>query len=170
MLATQLPTAERPDFHAIYVAKVGERDLYTALDDSIAKLSSWLWEVPEDRIDYAYAPDKWTVRQALQHIIDTERIFAYRALRLGRHDSTPLPGFDQNDFMAAVDVSSRDFGAMIRELGIVRTTTQRLFESLTESDLSFLGSVSGGPMSARAMGFVICGHMYHHHEIYVERY
>ena len=144
--------------------------LRTALDDSEDQLVDYLSEVTPEQEDYAYAEDKWTVKQALQHLIDSERIFAYRALRLGRHDAAPLVGFEQNDYVAAVDLNGRLFGKMVQEFRAVRQTTLALFAGLSERDLAFRGTVSGHPMTCRAMGFILCGHTYHHHNLYRERY
>lgn len=166
-----LSTDEYGSFYAHYVSLVPPGiTLRSALDDSESQLVDYLSEVTPEREDYAYGPGKWTVKQALQHLIDSERIFAYRALRLGRHDSAALVGFEQNDYVAAVDLSGRAFGRMVAEFRAVRQTTLTLFDGLSDDDLAFVGTVSGHPMSCRAMGFIICGHTYHHHNLYRERY
>ena len=171
MTVSDLSASEYPPFYAGYVGLVPAGiTLRSALDDSGALLTEYLNELPEDREDYAYAPGKWTNKQTLQHLIDTERVMAYRALRTGRHDPTPLPGFDQDDFVAHANLTQREFSRMVAEFETVRRTTVSLFNGFAEEDLRFLGTVSGGPMSCRALGFIICGHTYHHVNIFRERY
>ncbi len=171
MTAADLNPTEYPTFYAGYISLVPPAiTLRSALDDSAAHLSEYLNEIADGDEDFSYAPGKWTIKQALQHVIDTERVMAYRALRLGRHDATPLPGFDQDAFAAHAKVSGREFGRMIAEFETVRRTSVSLYNGLAEEDLLFTGSVSGGTMSCRALGFIICGHTYHHLNIYRERY
>ena len=171
MNAAALSTNEYGSFYQHYVSLVPpDITLRTALDDSAALLLDYFAELPDGKEDYAYAEGKWTIKQALQHVIDTERIFAYRALRLGRHDATPLAGFEQDTYVAAVDLSGRTLTQLVKEFRSVRDTTVTLYAGLGQDDLAFTGTVSGGPMSCRAMGFVICGHTYHHEKLYRERY
>lgn len=166
-----LSSDEYAPFYAGYVNLVPpDITLRTALDDSAAVLTDYLSNLPEGRENYAYAPDKWTVKEALQHVIDSERIFAYRLLRLGRHDPTPLPGFEQNDYVANMDVSGVAFRRMIEEFHNVRRTTVSLVSGLREQDLAYVGTASGTAISCRAVGFIICGHTYHHERLYRERY
>ncbi|TXF91443.1 DinB family protein [Neolewinella aurantiaca] len=164
----------RPDefnaFYAGYVAHVGDLGIMTALNESAAQLTDYLIHVDEDRVSYAYAPGKWTIAQSLQHIIDTERIFSTRALRIARGDQTPLPGYEQNDYADIADVSDRRFRDMIEEFRTVRSGTIALFKSFTEPDLLRMGTVSGGSASVRALGFIISGHVYHHAKLYTEKY
>ncbi|NJB85816.1 hypothetical protein GGR26_001561 [Lewinella marina] len=176
MTVTDLSASEYAPFYAGYVDLVPPGiTLRTALDDSAAGLAEYLNEVSEGGEDYSYAPGKWTIKQTLQHIIDSERVFAYRALRLGRHDATPLPGFEQDDYVAWADLSRREFRRMITEFEMIRKTTIALYNGFGEEDLKFQGTVSGGtvsggPMSCRALGFIICGHTYHHLKLFRERY
>ncbi len=171
MTAADLQATEYAEFYAGYVSLVPLTiSLRTALDDSEALLTDYLSSVPDERVDFAYAPGKWSVKQALQHLLDSERIFAYRTLRLGRHDATPLPGFEQNDYVLNAELSSREFGRMVEEFRTVRKSTISLVSGLSDENLHFRGTVSGHTMSCRAMAFILCGHTYHHHTIYRERY
>lgn len=170
MRITDLSTNEYHQYYANYINYNGELSLRSALDESEAQLLEYLIHVAEERTDFAYAEGKWTIAQSLQHIIDAERVFAYRALRIGRGDTTPLPGYDQDDFAAVADVSQRKFLDMIEEFRLVRATSRALFRSFTEADLVRLGTMSGGPASVRALGFIISGHSYHHAKLYRERY
>ncbi|MCP9237192.1 DinB family protein [Lewinella sp. JB7] len=166
-----LSPAEYAPFYAGYIDLVpADITLRTSLDDSAALLTDYLTNLPDEKVNHAYASGKWTVKEALQHIIDAERIFAYRALCLGRHDATPLPAFEHTDYALWVDVTRREFERMIEEFRTVRKSTISLFNSFSETDLSFTGTVSEMPMTCRAMGFVISGHTYHHNNIFRERY
>ena len=171
MTAADLQDTEYAEFYAGYVRQIPPTiTLRTALDDSEALLADYLSSVPDDGTDFTYAPGKWSIKQALQHLIDTERIFAYRTLRLGRRDATPLPGFEQNDYVLAADLSQREFGRMVEEFRMLRKATIALVSGLTTEDLEFRGTVSDHTMSCRAMAFIISGHTYHHNTIYRERY
>lgn len=117
---------------------------------------------------HRYAPGKWTLSQSVQHVIDTERIFAARALRIARGDRTPLPGFDQDAF--AETTADRDLEALADELAAVRASTVLLVTSLDAGALGRVGTASGGPLSARAAGWIIAGHDRHHQRIVRERY
>ncbi|WP_020571922.1 DinB family protein [Neolewinella persica] len=170
MRITELKSNEYHKYYANYIGYVDDLSLRSALDESEAQLLEYLTHVSEEHTNYAYAPGKWTIAQSLQHIIDTERIFSYRALRIGRGDVTPLPGFEQNDYAAVANVSDRRFRDMIDEFRTVRAATKALFNSFTEEDLIRLGTMSGGPASVRALGFIISGHVYHHAKLYREKY
>ncbi len=162
---------EYHDYYATYLGKVpAGLSVDEALDDSVDRLAEWLAQVPPSRADYAYAEGKWTVAQALQHVIDTERVFAYRALTFGRGDAGPLPGFDQDAFVATLGPVTRSLGALLDELELVRAGTRMLFESFDAAALLRRGTMSGSAHSVRAIGYVIAGHCYHHAEVYAQRY
>ena len=170
MRTSDLAPTEFHPYYANYVSYVGDLSMQSALDESAAQLLDYLTHVDDGRTDYAYEPGKWSIAQSLQHIIDTERIFSTRALRIARGDKTPLPGFEQNDYAAVANLSERRFRDMIEEFRLVRAGTVALFKSLTEEDLLRTGTMSGGPASVRALGFIISGHAYHHAKLYRERY
>jgi uncharacterized damage-inducible protein DinB len=120
--------------------------------------------------DHAYAPGKWTVKQVIGHVSDSERVFAYRALRFARGDETALPGFDQDTFMAGSNFQSRTMEDVLEELWSVRAATLSLAKSLPESALSKRGTASGSPVTVRALLYIIAGHERHHVGILKERY
>jgi len=167
---TDLMTDEYPPYYATYINEVPDLSLRSALDESAALLKEWLIHLPEGGDNYSYAEGKWTVKEVLQHIIDAERVFAYRALRIGRGDQTPMAGFEQDDYVASVDLSKRPFRKMIDEFITVRKATLNLFEGFIPDDFPRRGIASGGEFSVRAMGFIICGHVYHHIKLFKERY
>ncbi len=170
MQVSELSPAEYNDYYAGYIAKVPSPDLEDALRRSGEQLVDYLRTIPHDRIDYAYEPGKWTVKECLQHVIDTERIFAARALRIGRGDTIDMPGFDQDRHMDTAEVELRAWTDMIEEFAVLRRANRFLFASLSSVDLARVGSMSGGKTSCRAIGYIMSGHVMHHVFLYRERY
>jgi hypothetical protein len=123
-----------------------------------------------DKFDYSYAGGKWTIKDIIQHIIDAERIFTYRALRFSRNDKTELPGFDENIYVDDANGSKRSIMELLTELSAVRHSTMLLFKTFNEEQLLRIGIASNNPMSVRALGFVIIGHQNHHQKVFEERY
>jgi hypothetical protein len=111
---------------------------------------------------FRYAPGKWTVKEVVGHLIDDERIFAYRALCVARKDAKPLPGFDENDYVAAADFESRPLANLIAEYKIVRAATIALFQPLREMEWERRGMVNGYEASVRGLAFHVAGHELHH--------
>ena len=153
-----------------YIQLVTEDDLALAFKNRSAAMAAFLNTLPEAKADFAYAPGKWTIKQLLQHMVDAERIFAYRALAFARHDVTPLPGFEEDDYAKAAGVSGRSIINIAAELMSVRHANQLLFASFAEEDLQQVGTASNNPMSAASAGWVILGHFEHHKAILLERY
>lgn len=127
--------------------------------------------IPRDKLDYKYAPGKWTIKELLMHVIDTERVFSYRALVAARGDSaTPHYRMDEELYARHVDVSDRTLQSLIAEFQAVRSSTEKLFENLTEAQSKSRCNVVTHPMTARALGYFIIGHVQHHRKIIEERY
>jgi uncharacterized damage-inducible protein DinB len=119
---------------------------------------------------FRYAPGKWTVKEVLGHITDTERIFSYRALRIARGDQTPLPGFEQDDYVRSGAFGDRTLAGLAEEFGAVRTASVSLLRSFNEEAWSRRGVASQKEVTVRALGFMIAGHQIHHRIILEERY
>jgi uncharacterized damage-inducible protein DinB len=119
---------------------------------------------------HRYAPGKWTVKEVIGHLIDDERIFAYRALCVARGDARPLPGFDENEYVAATDFESRSLANLITEYRVVRSATLTLFEPLTAEEWLRRGNVNGYEASVRGLAFHMAGHELHHLRTLRERY
>lgn len=165
---TRRPTpAETAPYYARYVAAVPDGDLFATLSEDV---EAWATLLDGADPDHAYAPGKWTVRQVVQHVIDTERVFAYRALRFGRGDATALPGFDQDAFAETVADSPRSLADLTDELRAVRASTVALLRSLPEAAWDRIGTASGLPMSTRGAAWVIAGHALHHRAVLRDRY
>jgi len=126
--------------------------------------------IPSDKLNYRYSEGKWTVKDIILHLIDAERIFAYRALRIARNDKTELPGFEENEYVVEANASDRSLSSLLEEYKMVRNSTICLFKSFTNEQLERLGVASESSVSVRAIGVIIQGHEKHHLEIIKERY
>jgi hypothetical protein len=158
------------EFYQGYIDLVKDNDFREAIRKNTRQFRRMVESIPRKKIDHAYAEGKWTIRQMLQHIIDAERVFAYRALRLSRKDATPLPGFDENQWAAHDGGSDRKWKDLVAEFRAVRASTEFLFESLSDDQLRFAGTVNGRPLNAFTIGFILPGHVAHHMRILQERY
>jgi hypothetical protein len=161
---------EYPPFYARYVAGVLEADVVAALRDSGRELVAALAAVPDARGGFRYGPDKWTIREVIGHMIDAERIFGYRALRLARGDATPLPGFEENDYARTAGSDARTLADLVDELRVVREGTVRLFQSFPADAWMRRGVVNGREVSVRALAYITAGHARHHLGVLRERY
>lgn len=159
-----------PVFFDRYIKLVPPGDLLDALKQ--ARSFDSLIDAPTlDRLgDLRYAPGKWTVTDILQHLIDTERIMAYRALRIARNDKTPLPGFDEESFAGFTDAANRTVADLLSEFSQQRDSTIRLFSSFTDEMLLRSGTASNVTISTLALGFTLIGHAQHHANVLRERY
>ncbi|WP_125720825.1 DinB family protein [Flavobacterium ustbae] len=153
-----------------YVKAAGDGILIEELEISLHEFIRFVQNIPMDKFDYRYAEGKWTIKDIIQHIIDTERIFAYRALRFSRNDKTPLPSFEENDYAENTDSNSRSIQELLTELSAVRHSTLLFYKSLSQEQLKRIGTASNNPISVRALGFVMIGHQRHHQKVFEERY
>jgi uncharacterized damage-inducible protein DinB len=171
MNVSQLQSTEYASFYAGYVQAVSDEfSLVEELEISVHRLIKFVQNIPMDKFDYRYADGKWTIKDILLHLIDAERIFAYRALRFARKDMTPLASFDENTYVDVAHANQRSLQDLLTELAVVRQATLSLFKSFSEEDLRQIGTASNHPMSVRALGFVIIGHQNHHQRVFEERY
>lgn len=170
MLRSELPTSEYNNFYHTYILALGEIELLSGLKKSKEDFLSLLDQIPESKLGFAYAEGKWTLAEAIVHVIDTERVFQYRALRFARNDKTDLPGFDQDLYVPNSNASSRSLESLRNEYKAVRDSTLALFETMDKAALLRIGVASGSRMSVRAIGFIISGHQAHHARILKERY
>ena len=166
----------RPDLSRVgtsfhnYINQVTEDELAKAFDKQSASFVRFLETIPAGKYDYRYAEDKWTIKEVLQHIIDAERVFSYRALRFARKDTTPLPGFDENLFAANAKADARPWDKLVEEFKVVRRSSELLFKSFDEDQLQSDGISSNSPNYVLALGFILIGHAMHHQKITKERY
>jgi hypothetical protein len=161
---------EHHPYYAKYIALVPQAMPVPAMEEQLAEMLPLLRGLSEEQGGHRYAPGKWTVKQLVQHVIDCERIFAYRALRAARGDRTPLPGFDENDYAAQADVSRRTIQSLADELEVVRRANLAMFSAMNEDDLRRRTVANDSEMSVRAIAFIIAGHARHHSNVLRERY
>ena len=126
--------------------------------------------LPEEKSHYAYADDKWTVNDVIQHVIDAERVFSYRALRISRKDETPLPGFEENNYAKNAGAANRSMSSLKEEFAALRTATDLLLQSFTAEQLGQRGTASNNTVTVNAIAFIMFGHLLHHKNILQERY
>jgi uncharacterized damage-inducible protein DinB len=170
MTSNDLKASEYNPYYQSYINKTTVLDLKTGLKANKENVVFFLRSIPENKLDYRYTEGKWTIKEILLHIIDTERIFAYRALRIARKDQTPLPGFEQDDYVPESNANLRSFENLLDEYKAVREATITLFNTFGDDVLILTGTASNSPVSVRAMGFIIIGHENHHCDVIKERY
>jgi uncharacterized damage-inducible protein DinB len=163
-------TEEHAPYYGKYVALVPDGDLIGLLQNQNAETLRLLRAAPAEKADHAYAPGKWTVKEVIGHLIDAERIFAYRALRFARGDATDLPGFDENTYVPNGGFSRRTMADLLAEFECVRGSTIHLAKHLDEQALSRRGSANGNGVSVRALLYIVSGHERHHVALLRERY
>ena len=161
-------TDEYGSYYQKYVDKVPEQGILEVLGNAV--YMDYIDAIPEDKWLDRYAEGKWSVKESVLHLIDTERVFAYRALRVGRKDKTPMPGFDQDDFVPNSMADSRSKASLMAEYRTVRQATISLISSMGQEELTFVGIASDSPITARALSYLIAGHQIHHIELFKERY
>lgn len=159
-----------PEWYHGYINKVTATSLPDAFVQQTRAFIQFLEELPETKRDYRYAEGKWSVKEVLQHIIDAERVFAYRAMRFARKDKTPLPGFDENEYARNARVTGRKWKDMVAEFQSLRHSTELLFASFNEEELESDGIASDKPVYVLGIGYIIVGHVQHHWDIIKERY
>jgi len=171
MKITDIQPDEYAPYQEAYIKLVDDNySLFEELEISVHNLIHFVREIPMDKYDYRYAEGKWVIKDILQHIIDSERIFAYRALRFSRGDETSLPGFDENLYAANADGDNRSINDLLTEMSAVRHANIMMFKSFSEEALLRKGVGSGYTVSVRAFGFLMIGHQNHHIKIFKERY
>ena len=166
----QLNKNEYNPYYQAYIDKAEVTDLIEGLRQNGKRVISFLESIPDDKYDYAYAEGKWTLKELIQHVIDTERIFTFRALSFARKEKAALPGYEENDYAASSNANRRTKESLLNELSIVRQATIVLFESFTDEMLLHVGNASNSDVSVRAIGFILIGHENHHYKIIKERY
>ena len=162
--------AEYASFYHAYIASVPDGDVVELLRTGGRELADAIARIPEARGGHRYGPDKWTIREVIGHLIDAERIFAYRALRIARGDQTLLPGFDENEYVKSASSDQRTLADLAHELAVVRESSVLLFESFPDEVWTRTGNANGKAMSVRALAYVVAGHPRHHLRILRERY
>jgi len=156
---------EYADFYATYISKVPDGDLLNFMDLQPGEFNGMVNDLTDEQAMQPAAPGKWSVKQVLGHLCDTERIMGYRALRFARSDKTEIEGFEQDDYVAAANSNDRSTTELLAELKSVRGATLTLLESLTTAESQRSGIANGNSISVRALAYVIAGHAQHHLEL-----
>lgn len=157
-------------YYEPYVQKFKGEDILAVLAKGVEDVNELVASLTEEQLTSAYAEGKWTIKEVLQHIMDTERIFCYRALRFSRNDKTNLPGFEQDDFVPYSGANERNSMEMLREYNAIRQSTITLFKNFTDEMLARVGIASDNEMSVRALAYIAAGHEKHHLNVINERY
>lgn len=163
-------SSEYAQYYGRYISLVAAKDIVSELESQRAQTMVLLNGRTDREANFRYAPDKWSVKQVLGHITDTERIFAYRALRIGRGDQTPIEGFEQDDYARDASFARRSLADLAAEFSVVRDATLALFRSLAEQAWLRRGVASNNEVTVRALAYIIAGHELHHRNILQERY
>ncbi|MDQ6472910.1 DinB family protein [Flavobacterium sp. LHD-80] len=170
MNSDQLLENEYSGGFANYIREAGNVNLIEELEISLHSFIRFVQDIPMDKFDYRYAEGKWTIKDIIQHLLDCERIFVYRALRFSRNDKTPLPSFEEDDYANSTDSNKRSIQELLTEFSALRHSTLLFYKSLSEEQLKRIGTASNNQISVRALGFVVIGHQKHHQKVFEERY
>ncbi len=170
MTSTRPGPDEHAAFYANYIRLVPDGDALSLLDQQRKDTKKLLGAISEAKATYRYAPDKWSIRGVVGHVTDSERVFAYRALSIGRGDPNPLPGFDEKTWAQASGSDDRTLKDLVKEYDLVRGATVALFRSLSDEAWTRRGTANNNPVSVRALCWIILGHERHHVRILQERY
>ncbi|TCD03017.1 DinB family protein [Pedobacter psychroterrae] len=162
-------THEYPAWAETYIKLIDGDDVINLLERQATEYPDFIRNLIE-KADYAYAPGKWTIKEMTGHIIDTERILVYRLTCFARNERQPLPGFEEDEYVANAHFSDRSLLSLSEEFSLLRKSDLYLFKSLTEAELEKMGTASNRQITVRALLFVIAGHIMHHVQIIKERY
>jgi hypothetical protein len=169
--ATTFPdSSEFAPYYGRYISLVENGDVVQTLEKQFGDTRSLLSGLSELQGDYRYAPDKWTAKQIVGHLIDAERIFAYRALRIARADKTPIEGFEQDDYVRSGGFERRELSDLLEEFSAVRKSTILLLRGLEPQAWVHRGVANNNEISVRAIAYIIAGHELHHRAVLTEKY
>jgi len=162
--------SEFAPFYASYIARVPESDPVPALEAQPAEVLALADRMPPDMELFRYAPDKWSVRQTVGHMIDTERVMGYRAFCIARGEEKPLPGFDENQYVAGAGSDERTVKELAHEFAAVRLANLWAVRRWTPDEWNRIGNANGKPVSVRAIAYIMAGHVRHHLALLRDRY
>jgi hypothetical protein len=169
VIAPPQPNEYAP-YYGRYIALIAGNDVLTALETQAVETAAFLTARGEADGDLRYSPDKWSVKQLLGHVNDTERVFAYRALRIARADQTPIEGFEQDDYVRNGSFAHCRLADLVEDFGRVRQATLSLFRNLDAAAWARRGVANNSEVSVRAIAYIIAGHELHHRRILQEKY
>jgi len=161
---------ENPSYYNRYIELIKSEDIFAVLENQNQEMHALLSRIGEEAAGFRYAPEKWSIKEVIGHIIDVERIFAYRALRFARNDKTPLAEFEEDDYVKNANFDSRTLIDLGDEFRIVRESTSCMFASFEDEIYDRVGTASGFNFTVRAIPFIIAGHETHHRKVIQEKY
>lgn len=164
-----LPSEYKPYFHR-YISLVEGDNFFEQYDKINQEFIQFLDSIPADKLDYRYAPGKWTIKQILRHLIDCDRVFGYRALVAARGDNSSLHSFDEDSYALAAADETCSLNYLIDEFKAVRFANRCMFEQVNENHSKALANTDEHPMSVRAIAYILIGHIIHHTGVIKERY
>lgn len=161
---------EYPEYYVPYVSLVPDGELLSILQENLEKMNSLAERLSEENSLFRYADNKWSIKEVLGHITDTERIMGYRLMRVGRGDQTPLAGFDENLYVKGAQTDRLPLKAILEDFAAVRKATITLIQNMPENAWTNIGLANGYDITARAIAYIIAGHETHHRNIITGRY
>ena len=171
MTTSQLTPEEYHSYYKNYIDKVPKNQaLLAGFYEGKKNIMAFFSAIPEDKLTYRYQSEKWTIKEVFQHIIDTERIFMYRCLRIARNDTTNLAGYEQDGYIIPSEANDKSIEDLLFEYETTKNNSIVILKSISDKNLSFIGNSSGSSMSARACAFIITGHEIWHTKVIQERY
>ncbi|HAI75979.1 MAG TPA: DNA damage-inducible protein DinB [Microscillaceae bacterium] len=171
MVTIPKPNAsEYAPYYAPYIDAIPQGNILEILEKNLDEITDRLGDLTDEQGNFRYEAGKWSIKDVLGHIIDAERVFAYRCLRVARLDKTPLPGFDQDDYVLNHQAEKRTLYSLLKELESVRMSTIALFESLAPETYEATGVASDKPVSVKALIYIAAGHTLHHWKVLQTRY
>ena len=170
MISDKLNTKEYNIYYKAYIDNAADENIVEGLIQNMNSVIKFYSNIPQEKHDYVYESGKWTIKDILLHIVDTERVFAYRALRIARQDKTALAGFNQDDYVVSAIARQRTLYNILEEYKAVRQSSIALYSSFNSNVLEQIGEASGFPVSVRALGYILTGHENHHIQVIKQRY
>jgi uncharacterized damage-inducible protein DinB len=161
---------EYPPYAEMYLQHVNNENILVLLQERIETVKQIYNQIDEQKANFRYAPEKWSIKEVLLHVVDTERIFAYRAISIARGDTRALMGFDQDVFVQHSYADERTLSSIVEEFELVRNSNISLFKNLNSNVLTTKGNANGYDVTPRAIAFMLAGHEIHHTKIILERY
>ena len=162
---------EYPAFYQTYIDALDDQgNILSQMETSLRVFEKELSELESDKQEYRYADGKWTIKEIVQHLIDTERVFVYRALRYSRKDKSMLLSYDENMFVANYDINKRNYDNLLKEFSLLRRSTILMFQNFDDEILDMEGKVGENTFTVRALGYICSGHVLHHLKVIRERY
>lgn len=161
---------EHIEYYSSYIDEVSDGDIVARLEQQLPETLAFLRSIPESMHDHRYAPGKWSIREIVGHLSDGERVFQYRAWRFSRADTTPVPGFEENDYVANGPFSRVSMSDLISEFESLRKATVKMFSAMDADAMERRGTANDAEISVRAIAWILAGHVDHHQRIIRERY